>query len=172
MKTIKKETLKKLNYYNSIKRKVKTKDLQKFVINSQKKVKGNYSKSIKIIDNNFIFSRGFYNTNFSNWRKEGLIISNIKDGFMLTELGKLYIAKDTRAFEIANLKRIINNKNNYIKYLINQIPSYTRTNNDFIDAIKYLDEFKEEMTSDKKYYTEILINKVCSDNNINLITKN
>lgn len=167
--TIKKETLKELNYYNSINRKVKTKDLQVFVIKSQKKVKGNYSKSIKIIDDKFIFSKGFYNTNFSNWRKEGLIISNVKDGFVLTELGKLYILTDTRAFEIANLKRIINNKNKYIKYLINQIPSYRRTNNDFIDAIKYLNEFKEEMTTDKKYYTEILINKVCSDNNINLI---
>ena len=128
MKTIKKEALKELQYYNSINRKVKTKDLQIFVINSQKKVKGNYSKSIKII--------------------KGLIISNVKDGFILTDLGKLYILTDDRAFKIANLKRIINNKNNYIKYLIKQIPSYSRTNNDFIDAIKYLDEFKEEMTTE------------------------
>ena len=164
--TIKKEALKELKYYNSINRKVKTKDLQIFVIKSQKKVKGNYSKSIKIIDDRFIFSRGFYNTNFSNWRKEGLIISNLKDGFILTELGKLYILTDTRAFEIANSKRIINNKNNYIKYLIRQIPAYNRTNQDYIEAIKYLNEFKEEMTTDKKHYTEILINKVCLDNNI------
>jgi hypothetical protein len=169
MKTIKKEALKELQYYNSINRKVKTKDLQRFVIKSQKIVKGNFSKSIKIINNELVFSRGYYNTNFSNWRKEGLITSNVKDGFILTDLGKLYILTDTRAYEIANLKRIINNKNNYIKYLIKQIPSYSRTNNDFIDAIKYLDEFKEEMTTDKKYYTEILINKVCQDNNINLI---
>ena len=169
MKTIKKETLKELQHYNSINRKVKTKDLQRFVIKSQKIVKGNFSKSIKIINNELFFSRGYYNTNFSNWRKEGLITSNVKDGFILTDLGKLYILTDTRAYEIANLKRIINNKNNYIKYLIKQIPSYSRTNNDFIDAIKYLDEFKEEMTTDKKYYTEILINKVCQDNNINLI---
>jgi len=41
---------------------------------------------------------------------------------------------------------------------------------DCIDAIEYLWEegFVEEMTSDKKYYTTILLKKVANDYNIEL----
>ena len=42
-----------------------------------------------------------------------------------------------------------------------------------IDAIEYLfvQGYSQEMTSDKKYYTEILLKKVANDYNIQLIFK-
>ena len=44
------------------------------------------------------------------------------------------------------------------------------TKEDCIEAIKYLhvQGFVEEMTTDKKYYTEILLKKVANDYKLNL----
>ena len=43
------------------------------------------------------------------------------------------------------------------------------TKKDCIDAIEYLWDNVEEMTSDKRYYTEILLKKVANLYNIQLI---
>lgn len=43
--------------------------------------------------------------------------------------------------------------------------------NECLEAIKYLftDGYTQEMTTDKRYYTEILIKKVANDYNIKLV---
>ena len=45
------------------------------------------------------------------------------------------------------------------------------TKSECLDAIEYLfvEGFVDEMTSDKKYYTTILLKKVANDYNLNLI---
>tara|TARA_R110002050_G_scaffold41798_3_gene101030 strand:- start:10775 stop:10954 length:180 start_codon:yes stop_codon:yes gene_type:complete len=43
------------------------------------------------------------------------------------------------------------------------------TKKECIDAIEYLWDYLEEMTSDKRYYTEILLKRVANLYNIKLI---
>ena len=45
------------------------------------------------------------------------------------------------------------------------------TKSECLDAIEYLfvEGFVDEMTSDKKYYTTILLKKVANDYNLNLV---
>ena len=49
--------------------------------------------------------QGFYNVAFSEWIDEGLITRSRKDGYQLTDYGRLFCATDTRAYEIEYWKR-------------------------------------------------------------------
>lgn len=53
----------------------------------------------------FHHSTGFYNDAFGQWVNEGLITRSRKEGYQITDYGKLYTATDTRAYEIEFWKR-------------------------------------------------------------------
>tara|TARA_R110000751_G_scaffold16235_3_gene51616 strand:- start:1792 stop:2442 length:651 start_codon:yes stop_codon:yes gene_type:complete len=120
LNTIKRETLKQMRnpYIQHVLKdgtyKVRKKELQQMVCIAQLKVKGKLSPSVswyidtKKIDGKeetygvvrYEMSTGFYNVAFASWVSEGLLTRNAKDGYKITDLGILYSATDTRAYEI------------------------------------------------------------------------
>ena len=69
--------------------------------NGKRKWKSNYGEAKKRGD----VCQGFYNVAFAMWIDEGLITRNRKEGYQLTDYGRLFVATDTRAYEIEYWKR-------------------------------------------------------------------
>ncbi len=89
---------------------VRKKELQQMVCKAQLKIKKRLSKSVtEYIDSNghhkFEMSTGWYNVAFGKWVDEGLLTRSRKDGYKITELGRLFASTDTRAYEIEMWKR-------------------------------------------------------------------
>jgi len=114
--TIKKEVIKEmrmphLHFINKQgKPIVRKKELQQMVCKAQLKIKKRLSKAVtQYIDSNghhkFEMSTGWYNVAFGKWVDEGLLTRNRKDGYKITELGRLFASTDTRAYEIEMWKR-------------------------------------------------------------------
>lgn len=124
--------------------------------------------------NNKTYSSGYYGTNLAVMKRKKHIKTDSNGYYKLTKRGKKNINNPYKQ-TLQEIKDISyyngyydgkNSQNEYIPKNINYV-----SNKECLEAIDYLftNGYTQEMTRDKKHYTEILLKKVANCYNIELV---